>query len=76
MCLKAEPQLRQLALELPAILGMWRHLELETLRKGAEGGPLLEGESEHLVSCELCQELLVLFEELSRETTMQETKAA
>jgi hypothetical protein len=64
------------ALELPAEIDMWRHLEPERLRLGAQGAHLLESESEHLVFCELCQELLILFEELARATSVQETKAA
>jgi hypothetical protein len=55
---------------------MWRHLEPERLHHAAQGARLVDGETEHLVFCGLCQELLILFEELARATSAQETKAA
>jgi|SoiMethySBSTD1v2_1073268.scaffolds.fasta_scaffold11885_7 hypothetical protein len=56
---------------------MWRHLEPERLHHAVQGARLLDGETDHLVFCGLCQELLILFEELTRATSAtQETKAA
>jgi hypothetical protein len=44
---------------------MWRHVEPQRLLEGTRGGMLDERETDHLVSCELCQELLIFFEEQS-----------
>jgi hypothetical protein len=55
---------------------MWRHLEPERLHHAAQGARLLDGETDHLVFCGLCQELLILFEQLAYATSAQETKAA
>jgi len=40
---------------------MWRHIEPVRLSEGTRGGVLDECESEHLASCQLCQELLIFF---------------
>ena len=55
---------------------MWRHVELDRLYKGAQGAPLDESETDHLLSCELCQELLIFFKEHALNPPKPEIKAA
>jgi hypothetical protein len=54
---------------------MWRHIEPERLYQATQGAKLLDSESDHLASCQMCQELLLFFEEEIR-TVSSETKAA
>jgi hypothetical protein len=55
---------------------MWRHIEPDRLYQGAQGAELLDSESDHLVSCEICHELLIFFEEQIKGMSGSETKAA
>jgi len=42
---------------------MWPHLDPDRLFAGASGMTLDERETSHLACCDLCQELLVFFQE-------------
>jgi hypothetical protein len=55
---------------------MWRHIEPERLHQTANGVRLLDSECEHLVSCALCHELLILFEKLTHVTEPGQAQAA
>ena len=55
---------------------MWRHIDPDRLLQGAQGGELLDSECDHLVSCDICQELLIFLEEQMVTTFSSEPKAA
>jgi hypothetical protein len=52
------------------------HIEPERLLQGAKSKELLESETNHLASCELCLELLIFFQEQIRKAASPEKKAA
>jgi hypothetical protein len=51
---------------------MWRHIEPQKLFESGRGTVLAESETEHLASCQLCQELLIFF--LRQISTLSESK--
>jgi hypothetical protein len=55
---------------------MWRHIDPDRLLQGAQGGELLNSECDHLVSCDICQELLIFLQEHMAATPSSEPKAA
>jgi len=61
---------------LSKLIRMWRHIEPDRLLQCAQGKELLESETDHLVSCEDCVELLTFFQEQIRNTASPEKKAA
>lgn len=60
----------------PNTIVMWRRIEPNRLVQAVKGKELLESETNHLASCELCLELLIFFEEQIGKTTSPEKKAA
>jgi hypothetical protein len=55
---------------------MWPHIKLDRLHQAAQGTELVDGEIDHLMSCEKCQELLIFFTEHIQILSSPETKAA
>jgi hypothetical protein len=55
---------------------MWRHIEPQRLHQASQGAPLLDSEVEHLVCCDVCQELLLTFNKLLQPMSAPEKKAA
>jgi len=51
---------------------MWRHIEPQKLLESGRGAVLDQSETEHLASCQLCQELLTFF--LRQISTQSESK--
>jgi len=55
---------------------MWPHIEVGRLHQAAQGTELVDGEIDHLMCCEECQESLIFFAEQIQILSTPETKAA